>query len=130
MLPEAFTDRMQEMLSAEEYQAFLKSYGEPKKQALRLNPLKGDSGRFLELCPFSLTRVPWEENGYYFDSEDRPGKHPFHEAGVYYIRGRGSWICVRRLAVRVPRSQQQCRAKEFWSAMNTTESVQRSLLRT
>ena len=34
MLPEAFTDRMQEMLSAEEYQAFLKSYGEPKKQAL------------------------------------------------------------------------------------------------
>ena len=52
MLPEAFTDRMQEMLSAEEYQAFLKSYGEPKKQALRLNPLKGDSGRFLELCPF------------------------------------------------------------------------------
>ena len=63
MLPEAFTDRMQEMLSAEEYQAFLKSYGEPKKQALRLNPLKGDSGRFLVLCPFSLTRVPWEENG-------------------------------------------------------------------
>ena len=28
MLPEAFTDRMQEMLSAEEYQAFLKILGD------------------------------------------------------------------------------------------------------
>ena len=100
MLPEAFTDRMQEMLSAEEYQAFLKSYGEPKKQALRLNPLKGDSGRFLELCPFSLTRVPWEENGYYFDSEDRPGKHPFHEAGVYYIQEASAMAPVPFLAAK------------------------------
>ena len=100
MLPEAFTDRMQEMLSAGEYQAFLKSYGEPKKQALRLNPLKGDSGRFLELCPFSLTRVPWEENGYYFDSEDRPGKHPFHEAGVYYVQEASAMAPVPFLAAK------------------------------
>lgn len=33
-----------------------------------------------------LTKVPWAENGYYYQPEDQPGKHPFHEAGVYYIQ--------------------------------------------
>lgn len=97
MLPKAFTDRMKEMLG-EEYGEFLQSYGENrtlscpagqftgKNHALRLNPLKGDSGRFLELTPFSLTPVPWEENGYYYEETDKPGRHPYHEAGVYYIQ--------------------------------------------
>ena len=57
-----------------------------KSQALRLNPLKGEGRRFLELSPFSLSPVPWEENGFYFEEEDRPGRHPYHEAGVYYIQ--------------------------------------------
>ena len=85
MLPQAFTDRMKSMLHSE-YEAFINSYEEPKKQALRLNPLKGDSGRFLELCPFTLSSVDWAEDGYYFEDTDRPGKHPYHEAGVYYIQ--------------------------------------------
>lgn len=97
MLPAVFTDRMKKMLG-EEYEEFLQSYEENrtpdcsavqltgKSQALRFNPLKGDSGRFLELSPFSLKPVPWEENGYYYEESDRPGKHPFHEAGVYYIQ--------------------------------------------
>lgn len=85
MLPEAFTHRMQEMLK-EEYPGFIQSYEEPMTQALRLNPLKGESGRFLELSPFLLTPVIWEKDGYYYGTEDKPGKHPYHEAGVYYIQ--------------------------------------------
>ena len=85
MLPEAFTNRMQKMLK-EEYPDFLQSYNETRNQALRLNPLKGDSGRFLDVSSFHLTPVPFAENGYYYEEEDRPGKHPYHEAGVYYIQ--------------------------------------------
>lgn len=85
MLPQAFTDRMKDMLG-EEYTDFLQSYEETKNQALRLNPLKGDSGRFLELSLFTLTPVPWNENGYYYEEMDRPGRSPYHEAGVYYIQ--------------------------------------------
>lgn len=85
MLPQAFTDRMKEMLG-EEYEAFFRSYKETKNQALRLNPLKGESRRFLEQAPFLLTSVPWEENGYYYEEADKPGRHPYHEAGVYYIQ--------------------------------------------
>lgn len=85
MLPEAFIHRMQEMLR-EEYPSFAESYEEPCTQALRLNPLKGEGGRFLELSPFLLCPVPWDSQGFYYDSADRPGKHPYHEAGVYYIQ--------------------------------------------
>ena len=85
MLPLAFVERMKKMLG-EEFPSFLASYEETKSQALRLNPLKGEGRRFLELSPFSLSPVPWEENGFYFEEADRPGKHPYHEAGVYYIQ--------------------------------------------
>lgn len=42
----------------------------------------------LEKCShfFRLTPVPWAENGFYYEAEDAPGKHPYHEAGVYYIQ--------------------------------------------
>ena len=33
-----------------------------------------------------LTQVPWVKEGYYYPLEARPGKHPFHEAGLYYIQ--------------------------------------------
>lgn len=97
MLPKAFTERMKEMLG-EEYEEFLQSYGENrtlscpagqftgKNQALRLNPLKGDDGRFLNISPFRLTPVPFAKNGYYYEEPDKPGRHPYHEAGVYYIQ--------------------------------------------
>lgn len=93
MLPEAFTDRMKEMLG-QEYPAFLQSYDETKKQSLRVNPLKGAKEHFLQVNPFSLTPVAWEENGYYYEEDDRPGKHPYHEAGVYYIQEASAMVPV------------------------------------
>ena len=85
MLPKEFEERMQKMLG-EEYPAFEKSYEKEKFQALRVNTLKGSKEDFAEKSPFALKQVPWEENGFYYTSADTPGKHPYHEAGVYYIQ--------------------------------------------
>ena len=85
MLPIDFTDRMKKMLG-EEYDAFLESYDKEKYQALRVNPMKADKDTFAEESTFKLTQVSWEENGFYYEKEDAPGKHPYHEAGVYYIQ--------------------------------------------
>ena len=85
-LPQDFTNRMQDMLK-EAYPAFLLSYEKEKYQALRVNALKGTTEEFLEKAPFSgLQAVPWEKRGFYYDSKSQPGKHPLHEAGVYYIQ--------------------------------------------
>lgn len=89
MLPEAFLRRMEDQLG-EEYSAFLASYDQPRHQALRLNAIKktesGESMEKLLTALFRMERVPWAERGYYYDAETQPGKHPYHEAGLYYIQ--------------------------------------------
>ena len=81
MLPEAFLERIRNQLGAE-YDAFLQSLERPRAVALRFNPLKGAEPEL----PFVQQPVPWEPRGYYYDPQSRPGLHPFHEAGVYYLQ--------------------------------------------
>lgn len=81
MLPEAFLQRMQNQLGPE-YPDFLKSLERPRAVALRLNPLKGERPQL----PFVKEPVPWEPQGYYYAENARPGLHPYHEAGVYYLQ--------------------------------------------
>ncbi len=81
MLPAEFLRRMEQQLG-EEYAAYLESLERPRAVALRFNPLKG-AAPDLE---FVGQQVPWEETGYYYDPAARPGLHPYHEAGVYYLQ--------------------------------------------
>lgn len=106
MLPEAFRKRMQLQLGTE-YEAFARNLEGERYRALRVNPLKGGESpaearaRFLALSPWQLEPVPWEADGFYYiaagfsgksclEAEDAripgPGRHPYHEAGVYYIQ--------------------------------------------
>lgn len=84
-LPSAFTERMQ-MLLKNEYDAFAASYEQPVSHGLRVNPLKIARERFLEISPFPLTPVPWCKNGFRYPEGARPGKHPYHSAGLYYLQ--------------------------------------------
>ena len=68
-----------------EYGEFLKSYDSDRAMGLRVNRIKLGRGEEKRL-PFTLRPVPWTEDGYYYDSAERPGRHPYHEAGVYYIQ--------------------------------------------
>ena len=101
MLPEAFLERIQQQLG-EEYPDFLQSLERPRAVALRFNPLKGAQPPL----PFVADSVPWEREGFYYDPASRPGLHPFHEAGVYYLQEAsamapvalldpqpGEWVC-------------------------------------
>ena len=81
MLPQEFLQRMQAQFGAE-YPAFLQSLERPRAVALRFNPLKGK----MPALDFVREAVPWEPMGYYYDPQSRPGLHPFHEAGVYYLQ--------------------------------------------
>lgn len=96
MFPQEYSDRMRGMLGPE-YEAFEVSMeGEPYR-ALRVNTLKGTAENFLEKRLFELTPVPWSQNGFYYSPADHPGKHPFHEAGVYYIQEPSAMFPARLL---------------------------------
>ena len=90
-LPLPFEARMKAMLG-EDYPAFLAAYDRPNTPALRLNPCKVVEGS--TLLPCVQGEVPWAKYGYYYDpdSQIRPGKHPYHDAGVYYIQEASAMI--------------------------------------
>ena len=84
-LPVDFQKKMQQLLQ-EDYDAFLASYQEKSVQGLRVNTLKISIDTFQEISPFTLQPIPWVKSGFFYDDPDRPGKHPYHEAGLYYIQ--------------------------------------------
>ena len=90
-LPIEFEQRMKRMLN-EDYDAFLYSYNNDDHQAFRFNPLKRglhqeDYGKLLKhLGIQEMDPVNWAEYGYYYEQGSRPGKHPYHEMGLYYIQ--------------------------------------------
>ncbi len=92
MLPEAFLNRIKAQLG-EEYPQYLQSLQRPRAVALRFNPLKGERPEL----PFVGENVPWEENGYYYDPDSRPGLHPYHESGVYYLQEASAMSAVALL---------------------------------
>jgi len=105
-LPEAFCERMRQLLG-DQYEAFIASYERERVQGLRLNGLKAEcpaggweeAARALEAeTGFALTKIPWVQEGFYYREGDRPGKHPYHEAGVYYIQEPSAMSVVELLA--------------------------------
>ena len=81
MLPTEFLQRMQTQLG-DAYPQYLASLERPRAVALRFNPLKEIPAEL----DFVRESVPWEPMGYYYDPNSRPGLHPYHEAGVYYLQ--------------------------------------------
>jgi len=80
MLPQEFLERIQFQLG-EEFPDFLRALERPRAVALRLNPMKA-----APTLPFQMEPVPWEPSGFYYAPDARPGLHPYHEAGVYYMQ--------------------------------------------
>ncbi len=93
MLPQAFLERMEHQLG-EEFPAYLNSLERPRAVALRFNPLKGQRPDMA----FTKEPVPWEKEGFYYDPAARPGLHPYHEAGVYYLQEASAMAPVALLA--------------------------------
>ena len=82
-LPEAFIEKMRGLLG-NEAEEFFNSYDHVRSFGLRMNPLK--SGDSVPDYIRGLKQIPWAKEGFYYDETMRPGKHPYHEAGVYYIQ--------------------------------------------
>lgn len=95
-LPERFKERMRELLG-EEYEDFAASYEKERVQGLRFNSLKTGDAQGKIPSSFSLEKIPWAKEGYYYSGAERPGKHPLHEAGLYYIQEPSAMAVVELL---------------------------------
>ena len=97
-LPKKFCDEMKRILG-EEYPAYLASMEDTRKYGLRVNTAKISVEDFLKISPFELTPIPYVDNGFYYDPEVAPAKHPYYFAGLYYLQDPSAMTPASRLPV-------------------------------
>ena len=98
-LPEQYKERIKWQLK-DEYNDYLKCFQETPCGGLRVNTLKISPQDFMQISPFSLKRVPWIENGFYYPEEKQPAKHPFYFGGLYYLQEPSAMTPANLLPVR------------------------------
>ena len=100
------------------YEAFIASYETSEVKGIRLSSFfRGDGPFEMESLPLSVEsvegqnesganwqKVVWCDNGYFLNADDfneiRPGKHPLHEAGAYYIQEPSAMAPVAYMDIR------------------------------
>ncbi len=82
-LPEKFLDRLR-LLLGDDYDNYLASFGTVYGQTLRVNRLKMTPADLFRR--FVFEPVPWCENGFYYEGEERLSLHPYYYAGIYYLQ--------------------------------------------
>lgn len=97
-LHDAFLLRMQEMLGSE-FPDFMKSYEQPRTFGLRVNTAKISCREFEQIVPFPIRRIPWTDNGYFYDEDCRPARCPLYQAGLYYLQEPSAMTPASRLPV-------------------------------
>ena len=93
---------MQTLLGAEA-DAFLASLAEPARVGLRVNTLKCSPESFRALSPWPVENVPWCSSSFLLNDQPtsnpvRPGLHPLHRAGVYYLQEPSAMAVAEALA--------------------------------
>lgn len=83
-LPVEFKKRMCELLG-DEFPLYEKSLSDAPQRAFRVNTDKITTEEFLKINPFGGEKIPYVENGFYFDF-DKIGNHPYHHAGMIYVQ--------------------------------------------
>lgn len=81
MLPKEFTAKLRGLLGSG-YADFAAAYDRPRRSGIRLNPQK----RTAPLAEFCGERIKWSPDSFYLLPNTRPGLHPYHDAGVYYLQ--------------------------------------------
>ena len=94
---EAYLRRMHRELP--DFAAYEACLSAPPVRGVCVNTLKISPQEFCALAPFALAPVPWEERGFYIE-EEKPGRSPYHDAGLFYVQEPSAMCAAPLLDVR------------------------------
>ena len=97
-LPDSFLSNMKDLLK-EEYNQYLDSFNNDRVYGLRINTNKISVKDFLKINPFNLKPIPWTDDGFYYKESDKPTKHPYYYAGLYYIQEPSAMLPAQVLSI-------------------------------
>ena len=83
-LNENYICRMKSLLN-DEFDDYVSALNSQPIRAFRVNTSKISLEKFAEINPFGSDKIPYVENGFYFNY-DGIGNHPFHHAGMIYVQ--------------------------------------------
>jgi len=98
MLPQAFKERMQKILG-KEAEALFAALEAPPVRALRINRIKAKDTKAEALCPFPLTPLSYDADGYIF-AEEHIGHTPQHHGGGIYVQDPGAMSAIAALPLK------------------------------
>ncbi|MBQ8815095.1 MAG: RsmB/NOP family class I SAM-dependent RNA methyltransferase [Lachnospiraceae bacterium] len=85
-LPLIYKNRMENMLG-DDFPAYLACLDREPNHGIRVNTGKLSVEEFEQITPVPLKKpVPWCDRGWYYNKEDKPAKHPYYFAGLYYLQ--------------------------------------------
>ena len=87
-LPLEYSERMKTLLG-NEYDEYVEALSNPPVRGFRVNTDKISLEDFEKINVFSNDKIPYVENGYYFEY-DKIGNHPYHHAGMIYVQEPGA----------------------------------------
>lgn len=98
-VPALFLERMKNFLGEAEYPAFAAAMDGDVRSGLRVNTLKVSLDEFRKISPFALgDEIPWCSSATFLDGGSRPGLHPYHAAGIYYLQDPSAMSAAELLA--------------------------------
>ena len=84
-LPINYLEEAKELFK-DSYDQYLESLSSIQMNGLRINTRMIAAEDFTKIFPFEVKKVPWSDDGFYFNEKERPAKHPYYYAGLYYIQ--------------------------------------------
>ncbi len=98
-LPPLFLQKFQNLIPANEFDAFSDALDGNPVSGLRVNTLKISVEEFRKLNIFDLgENVPWCPQSFFLPGTQRLGQHPFHAAGLYYLQDPSAMLPAQLLA--------------------------------
>lgn len=97
--PPEFLDKMSRLLSPGDFAGLQTAFAQPARQGLRVNSLKISVSNFISMSPFRLEPLgDWEPAAFLVIDDSRPGRHVYHDAGLYYLQDPSAMVAAALLA--------------------------------
>lgn len=97
-LPNQYVQNMQKLLG-DEYPDFAASFSCDPAYGLRVNELKTDKDSISDYVEIELEKIPFVENGFFYDHSEKISKSPFYRAGLFYLQESSAMLPADRLPI-------------------------------
>lgn len=97
-LPNQYMQNMQKLLG-DEYPDFAASFLCGSYHGLRVNNLKTSGEEIIGFLDFDLERIPFTQDGFYYDADVRPSASPYYKAGLFYLQEPSAMLPADRLPI-------------------------------